>query len=262
MTEGLGLPSVTHAGNGFVVLGSSAWFTTLPAINKPSPGYSTGYSDAYIALFDATNGAYRSAVYFGGNGNDDASAIAVDAAGDLVVAGSTSGPNFAPSGLPVTNPLEAGPVPGLSVDGFVAKFHLPDLSLTFSTLFGGPGGEDPGGMALDARGNLWMAGVVQLWRTNAQLPTLNAFQPQPGGGGDVFLVDLSFRDRLKMTRSGQTLVFSWPAAATGYQLESTANLESGVVWESVATPPVVIGDEQVVTVDIGPGSQFFRLRKP
>jgi hypothetical protein len=34
------------------------------------------------------------------------------------------------------------------------------------------------------------------------------------------------------------------------------------MWEKVTTSPVVIGDEQVVTVDIGPGSQFFRLRKP
>jgi hypothetical protein len=65
-----------------------------------------------------------------------------------------------------------------------------------------------------------------------------------------------------MTRSGQTLVFSWPAAATGYHLESTATVGTGAAWTEVATPPVVIGDEQVVTVDIGAESQFFRLRKP
>ena len=47
---------------------------------------------------------------------------------------------------------------------------------------------------------------------------------------------------------------------TGYQLESAATLVTGTVWENVTTPPAVIGDVQVVTVDIGSGPQFFRLR--
>ena len=34
------------------------------------------------------------------------------------------------------------------------------------------------------------------------------------------------------------------------------------IWTTIATPPVVIGDVHVVTVDIGTGPQLFRLSKP
>ncbi len=67
---------------------------------------------------------------------------------------------------------------------------------------------------------------------------------------------------LKAMRSAQSPDFSWPVASTGYQLQSSPRLGTEVVWENVTTPPVVIGDEQVVTVDIGLEPQFFRLRKP
>jgi len=66
---------------------------------------------------------------------------------------------------------------------------------------------------------------------------------------------------LKVSRSGQSLVFSWSAAATGFQLESTGTVLPGTVWKKVATEPVVIGNEQVVTVDIEVGMTFYRLRK-
>ena len=261
-TDGLSWPSIALASNDLVVLAGDSWRTILPAINAPSSGTTAGYGECYVALFNATNGAYRSAVYFGGRGNDGVSAITVDAAGDLVIAGGTSGPNFEPSGLPVTNPLESGPVPGLSSDVFVAKFHLPDLRLTFSTLFGGPGDESPGGMTLDARGNLWASGVVQLWRTNAQLPTLNAFQPEPGGGGDAFLVKLSLRDaRVQISSSGQNVSLSWPAELTGFVLESSAAL-SAANWSAVPNAPSVVGEQNVVTVEVGSSPKFFRLKKP
>ena len=54
---------------------------------------------------------------------------------------------------------------------------------------------------------------------------------------------------------------SWPATATGYQLECTPSAAAGAVWANVTTPPVVVATEQIVTVDIGAGAQFFRLRK-
>lgn len=84
-------------------------------------------------------------------------------------------------------------------------------------------------------------------------------------GLQVFDIDLSAAiplPPLRVVRSGDSLVLTWAATVSGAKLESAATLDPGAVWEDVPTPPVAIGNEQIVTVDIGPGSQFFRLRKP
>lgn len=257
VTEGLYLPSIALASNELVVLAGSSWGTTLPAINAPNPGTANGYGECYIALFSATNGAYRSAVYFGGSGNDSLSGVHVNPAGEIVVAGSTAGPGWQPSGFPVTNPLESGPVPGLSSDVFVAKFRTSSLSLTFSTLFGGPGNESPSGMALDARGNPWIVGG-----TGGQLPTMNPFQSQPGGENDGFLVKLSLRDaRVQISRSGQNVTLSWPAEATDYVLETTTSLPAAS-WATVTNTPTVTTNERSVQLPLTGTAKYFRLRRP
>ena len=57
-----------------------------------------------------------------------------------------------------------------------------------------------------------------------------------------------------------TFLFSWPAAATGFTLESATNLPSAV-WNPVATPPDLIGDVfQLQKESAGP-REYFRLRK-
>jgi hypothetical protein len=66
---------------------------------------------------------------------------------------------------------------------------------------------------------------------------------------------------LSVVRSGRSLVLSWPASTAGYQLESTTSLETGAVWVSVPITPVVVGNEQTVTVDATSPAQFIRLRK-
>jgi hypothetical protein len=33
-------------------------------------------------------------------------------------------------------------------------------------------------------------------------------------------------------------------------------------WQPEPTPPEVVGDQNVVTLEIGAGPRFFRLRKP
>jgi hypothetical protein len=67
-----------------------------------------------------------------------------------------------------------------------------------------------------------------------------------GGTADV---------KLQATRSGNNLVISWPAEATGYTLESSSTLP-GSTWTAVAG---VTGNS--VTVPITGSAQFYRLRK-
>ena len=66
---------------------------------------------------------------------------------------------------------------------------------------------------------------------------------------------------MRMTAWFHSLALSWPASATGYQLENASTPGTGAVWEKVNSAPIVVGNDEVVTVAIEAGSQFFRLRK-
>ncbi len=56
------------------------------------------------------------------------------------------------------------------------------------------------------------------------------------------------------------LRITWSANATDFVLESTTKLPGG--WANDNSPVTVEGNENVVTVTIGAGNQFFRLRRP
>jgi hypothetical protein len=65
---------------------------------------------------------------------------------------------------------------------------------------------------------------------------------------------------LAVTRSGNNVVISWPATATGYVLEFTPSLVPAT-WSLVTTPQVIVGDRVTVTVAASGKTTFYRLRK-
>jgi len=67
--------------------------------------------------------------------------------------------------------------------------------------------------------------------------------------------------RLSSSRAGPSLTFSWPALATGYRLESTANLANPVTWTPVTNSVTVLGEQNTVTVDLTGPTRFFRLNQ-
>ena len=67
--------------------------------------------------------------------------------------------------------------------------------------------------------------------------------------------------QVNSARVGNNLVISWPAGATAYTLERAISLTPPVVWTVVTTPPpLTVGDQKTITLPIGSGSEFFRLR--
>lgn len=66
--------------------------------------------------------------------------------------------------------------------------------------------------------------------------------------------------RLSVTRSGNNLVISWPASATGYALQATASL-TNPSWSAVSATNTVVGSQETVTLPIGGGASFYRLKK-
>lgn len=116
--------------------------------------------------------------------------------------------------------------------------------------------------------------------------TLAAFTgTDPNGDWKLFIVDDSGRDLGELTggwrltfvspppptpvpalrqprRVGNSLAFSWPLGAFGYVLESTTMMGPGAVWVPEGQVPTTDGINNQVTVPIGNGLKFFRLRKP
>jgi uncharacterized repeat protein (TIGR03803 family) len=79
-------------------------------------------------------------------------------------------------------------------------------------------------------------------------------------GGTVF--SLSFSPQLAVTRSGTTVVLTWPTNYAGFDysgftLESTTN-PSSPVWTTNHPAPVVINGQFTVTNPISGTQQFFR----
>ena len=64
---------------------------------------------------------------------------------------------------------------------------------------------------------------------------------------------------LQVGTSGTDLVISWPASATGFQLEGTAG-PLGSAWSPVSSFPV--GTQRFAIVSMTGDMRFFRLKKP
>jgi len=122
------------------------------------------------------------ATYLGGSGGDIAYAVAVDATGSVLVAGSTASQNF---------PGTAGgarPGAGGGGDAFVAKLDGTLTTLLQATYLGGAGADIAYALAIDGDGNVYVAGST----ASANFPgTAGGAQANPGGGGDAFIAWLS-----------------------------------------------------------------------
>jgi hypothetical protein len=60
--------------------------------------------------------------------------------------------------------------------------------------------------------------------------------------------------------AGGNIVVSYPATASAFTLQSSANLAGGA-WTAVTNAPVLSGGNLTVTLPIAAGSEFFRLKQ-
>lgn len=80
------------------------------------------------------------------------------------------------------------------------------------------------------------------------------------------LFSLSFRPQLTITRSGESIILSWPTTVagfdyTGYTLQASSSLIPPVGWLDSLTPPSPIGSQFTVTNIASSNDVFFRLIK-
>ncbi len=126
--------------------------------------------DAFLTKFAPTGKTLVYSTYLGGAGRDEASGIAVDGGGNAHLIGRTESTDF-PTAKPLQSHLKG------SSDAFAARFNPAGSALTFSTYHGGTATESGNGLALDAQGNLYLAGET----TSADFPTQHPFQSSCAG---------------------------------------------------------------------------------
>jgi Beta-propeller repeat/Bacterial TSP3 repeat len=112
----------------------------------------------------------------GASGLDEAASVAVDAAGNVYVAGTTSSPGF---------PGASGSPAG--IDLFVTKLDARGSTVLYSTYIGGSGVDEARGMTIDMLGNVYVVGST----TSANFPTVSPRQAALAGESDGFLLRVS-----------------------------------------------------------------------
>ena len=161
----------------------------------PIHGYAGGY-DSFVTKI-GTDGTILFSSFLGGNSDDKAYAVAVDAAGNVYVAGSTQSSNFPTTGDAYQRTY------GGSGDAFVAKIDPTKTglnSLVYSSFLGGSDVEDGAGMAVDTQGSMYVTGITE----SLNFPTTaGALQASYGGLGDTFVV------KFEVDSDGDGMPDSW-----------------------------------------------------
>jgi hypothetical protein len=146
--------------------------TVLPQVTEPGvTNLADVNSDAFLTKFDFSGPAPTLvfSALFGGKADDTGWDVAVDAAGNAFVVGSTASTNFPTLN---TNGFLSATNAG-SNDVFVTVFNTNGSALIYSVLLGGNSDDLGYGIALDAQDNAYIVG--QTLSTN--FPTVSPFAP-------------------------------------------------------------------------------------
>ena len=180
---------------------------------------------------------------FRGNGDQIPTGLAVDAQGNLFVAGYTK----VASGFPLLNPLITKTPPDTSNTGFVSKLS-PTGVLIFSTLLGGTNETRANALSLDAHGNVFVTG----WTAAGDFPvTPNAYQRT---GPINFLYTYAFLTEL--SNAGDRIVFSTYLGNSHVACTSGGLTCVGATGESTANTIAVAQDGTILVAGTTNSDQF------
>jgi hypothetical protein len=245
--------AIAIGGNNDLYLGGNTSSSDFPTVAALQRRYGGSGADAFIARLNPTSRKLVFSTYIGGSDIDNVLGLALDSSDNAYVVGFTRSPDF-----PVADALQSTfGNPTWGEDGFLAVLSYDGSSLLYSSFLGGSAGGDLDGVALDSAGNVYTAGGS----TSFDLPVGTPILPLASPFGSAVVVkftNIGTLPPLKVIRSGTALVITWPANISGAFLEQIDSLPAEG-WMPISTPPVVVGDENVVTLDIGSARQFLRL---
>jgi streptogramin lyase len=209
---------------------SSTNFPTANPLQVTNHGGTHFGYDAYVTKLNSTGTAMVYSTYLGGSGDDEATGIGVDSAGNAYVNVATNS-----SDMPTVNPIQASYGGGSTSggDAYVAKINAAGSALVYATYLGGNGDDIGNGIAVDGAGEA----VVTGYTTSSNFPTANALQPAFGGGySDAFVT--------KLNATGTALIYSTYFGgsgqdnARGIALDSSGNAYVTGITSSSNLPTV------------------------
>lgn len=181
--------AVDAAGHAYIVGTSSSSLLTTPGALQPA----SSSIDAFVAKLNAAGTGVEYVTFLGGSNSDFGESIAVDAAGNAYITGSTSSNDF-----PTTaNAFQSEP-PVEALRPFVAKLNPTGTALVYSTNLGsGDLFDSTIAIAVDEAGEATVAGVT----SSPRFPvTPGALQPKLEGQNDAFVA--------KLNSAGSALVYA------------------------------------------------------
>jgi subtilase family serine protease len=188
-------------------------FPTTPGAYQRGPA---GGLDAFVTVLDPTLVGLPSLVastLYGGSGNDAGLAIALDAGGRALVAGTTRS-----AGLPTRNALHGrrGGLDALLVH--LDPFAPAASALRFASHLGGSGDDEGVAIAVGTTGAAYVVGTT----SSPDFPTHRALASVPGGTEDGFLVKLSGLDEAGMDLAVTAVTVPFGAGGeTTFPVETT-----------------------------------------
>jgi beta-propeller repeat-containing protein len=246
--------------------------TDFPTAN-PLQASNGGGQDAFVTKLNAAGAALLSSTYLGGSQGDAANSIALDAAGNAYVTGSTAGD------FPTASPFQA--IYGGGTDAFVAKLNLTDNALVYSTYLGGSGLDVGQGIAVDSAGTAYVAGHTNSpnfpttadgiqtafgGNTDAFVTKLNAAGSAPvystylGGSGDDKGTRIALDPSANAYVTGFTASTDFLTTPEAFKRTLTGGVEAFVakIIETVAPPPQTEGKVMGVgSINVPEGVAFF-----
>jgi sugar lactone lactonase YvrE len=159
-------------------------------------------TDLFISKLNPAADTLLYSTYLGGSINEVSGGLAVDAAGNVYLTGSTWSPDY-----PIF-PYDPAFQPSPSNCAiFVTKLAPSANNIEFSTHLGGSYCDHPGGIALDRSGRIYVSGLVY----SPDFPTVNAIQSARSVDTDAFLAEFEM--------PGPRLVFSTLLGGNGSETE-------------------------------------------
>jgi uncharacterized protein (TIGR03437 family) len=187
------------AGNAYVTgYGNSPAFPVTPGAFQSAPN-PNNVSAGVAAKLDAS-GAVIYATYISGSGRDAPSSIALDAAGDAFIAGSTTSTDF-----PVTPGAFLTAIPGRDAV-FLTKLNPQGSSLVFSTYLGSQS-EGEATVKLDGQGTAYVSGLAN----STSFPTTAGSSSFTASG-----CTQTYGFLVRFSADGSSLVYSTFLAASSF----------------------------------------------
>jgi hypothetical protein len=178
--------AVDDAGNAYVAGLTESHETTFPVLIGPDLTFGGPHLDGFVAKVNPQGTALVYAGYIGGTGQDIVRGIAVDAAGNAYVAGSTTSPLFE-AGFPATVGPDLSHNGG--VDAFVAKVNASGTGFVYAGYIGGNGADVALDVAVDVSDNAYVTGHT--FSTEETFPVVIGPDLSQNGDGDAFVAKVN-----------------------------------------------------------------------